>query len=755
MKKITTILTTMVLSCAALLAQAPSKFSYQAVVRNSSGVVVPSGTSVSFRFTIRDGSAGGAVLFQETQIKTTNNAFGLVNLEIGAGTVQQGAYPTASQWASGAKFLQVEVDPSGGASFSDMGATQISAVPYANYANAAGSANNLSGTVQPSQITAAGASSGQVLQYNGSNWVPGTINSTVTTDNTLAGNGTVGTPLKLAQNGASTGQVLQFNGTSWVPVTLTADITEVNAGTGLSGGGTSGSVTLNANTTSAIWNANALQGVAVGTTAPASGQILKYNGSTWAPAADDNTTYSAGTGLSLSGTTFNSVWTTSGNTIYNNNTSNVGIGTTTPNANSRLHVKGTGTGFFEDQMVEGSYTLNGITLKPTSASTITGMRFAQNSGTNSNAYMLYSETGSYTGNFVISTDNLANTSDLSINKSTKFVGIGKVNASYELDVEGKLRTTKDAMVEGKMSIGTTATPIYSQLVYGSPALTQYQSSTTGTNSSDGLLVGHDDATGNAIIWNWEDKFIKFGTNGTERMRILNTGEIGIGTNTPSTPLDVRGSVSSSYEGVNRTENTNSSNLTFAAHNKGAGSGVYSEGKYVADWAITSGSASSTWALYGNTNSTGTVSYGVYGFATGASTNYAMYCAGNGVYSGTWTSTSDLKLKKEIAPITGGLATIMSLNPKSYLFRTDDPEFKTMNLATGTHYGFIAQELELVVPSVVSNNVHVTPENPDKTIEFKGVNYTELIPILTQAIQEQQAQIETLKKEVEVLKAAQK
>lgn len=52
--------------------------------------------------------------------------------------------------------------------------------------------------------------------------------------------------------------------------------------------------------------------------------------------------FNAGTGLSWSGSTLNSVWTASGNNIYNNNSGYVGIGTATP-TNAKLHVEGSGT----------------------------------------------------------------------------------------------------------------------------------------------------------------------------------------------------------------------------------------------------------------------------------------------------------------------------------------------------------------------------------------------------------------------------
>ncbi len=55
---------------------------------------------------------------------------------------------------------------------------------------------------------------------------------------------------------------------------------------------------------------------------------------------DNNTTYFPGTGLTLSGTTFNSVWTTSGNNIYSNNPGSVGVGIITPDIWYKLHVNG-------------------------------------------------------------------------------------------------------------------------------------------------------------------------------------------------------------------------------------------------------------------------------------------------------------------------------------------------------------------------------------------------------------------------------
>ena len=117
--------------------------------------------------------------------------------------------------------------------------------------------------------------------------------------------------------------------------------------------------------------------------------------------------------------------------------------------------------------------------------------------------------------------------------------------------------------------------------------------------------------------------------------------------------------------------------------------------------------------------------------------------GNTTFSGTVTATvvaptSDARLKRNIVPLKNSIEAIMQLKPVSY---------EKKNSLTSTEYnitenGFIAQELQKVMPSLV-----VEGTDKDKLL---SVNYTAIIPVLTKAIQEQQKQIAELKKMVEQL-----
>ncbi len=111
-------------------AQAPGIFNYQGVARNSVGNVLVN-KSISLRLTIHDGSATGATVYSETRGVTTN-PFGLFNVQVGSsGATAVTGTITGVNWTLGAKYIQVEIDPNGGASFINVGTAQLVSVPYA------------------------------------------------------------------------------------------------------------------------------------------------------------------------------------------------------------------------------------------------------------------------------------------------------------------------------------------------------------------------------------------------------------------------------------------------------------------------------------------------------------------------------------------------------------------------------------------------------------------------------------------------
>ena len=112
-------------------AQAPQGIPYQAVARDVNGGLLAS-QNIALQFSIHDGNATGPVVYQETQNVTTNT-LGLFSVNLGQGTAVSGTLATVN-WGSGDKFLQVEMDPAGGTSYTDMGTTQLMSVPYALYA---------------------------------------------------------------------------------------------------------------------------------------------------------------------------------------------------------------------------------------------------------------------------------------------------------------------------------------------------------------------------------------------------------------------------------------------------------------------------------------------------------------------------------------------------------------------------------------------------------------------------------------------
>ncbi|WP_250434440.1 tail fiber domain-containing protein [Hanstruepera flava] len=108
--------------------------------------------------------------------------------------------------------------------------------------------------------------------------------------------------------------------------------------------------------------------------------------------------------------------------------------------------------------------------------------------------------------------------------------------------------------------------------------------------------------------------------------------------------------------------------------------------------------------------------------------YLQNEGGNVRIGGAIVQASDRRLKRDIEDISYGLNEIIQLRPTEYFWKGREQEFKSL--------GLIAQEVDKVIKNVVDYS---------KEEDKYGVNYTELIPVLIKAIQEQQIIIETQQK----------
>jgi trimeric autotransporter adhesin len=105
--------------------------------------------------------------------------------------------------------------------------------------------------------------------------------------------------------------------------------------------------------------------------------------------------------------------------------------------------------------------------------------------------------------------------------------------------------------------------------------------------------------------------------------------------------------------------------------------------------------------------------------------------GNAWLQGTLTQNSDIRLKKNIVPLTLSLNKLTQLNGYTYNWISKDKD-------PNEQIGLIAQEVQKLYPQLVSD---IKGENGETTL---GVNYTGLIPVMIESIKEQQKQIDELK-----------
>ncbi len=201
-----------------------------------------------------------------------------------------------------------------------------------------------------------------------------------------------------------------------------------------------------------------------------------------------------------------------------------------------------------------------------------------------------------------------------------------------------------------------------------------------------------------------------------QINVNSSGNVGIKTTLPSYTLDVNG-----------TSRINCNNGSYSL--------IFDNNQIVPGFYFPTIRPSSDW--YG---SLGTSSYR-FGL---------LYC--DHVIARDLEETSDERVKENIKDLNNSLSKILKLRGVSYdmksnYFNVTEEKYKNKLEKEGKNQiGFLAQELEKVFPEAVSF---------DSTSNLYAVKYTRLLPVLVEALKEQQAQIEALKKLVEEISSSKK
>ncbi|HZF63800.1 MAG TPA: tail fiber domain-containing protein [Chitinophagaceae bacterium] len=358
-------------------------------------------------------------------------------------------------------------------------------------------------------------------------------------------------------------------------------------------------------------------------------------------------------------------------------------------------------------------------------------------------------------------------------------------------INGRMYFIKNASTNNsQLTVATTS----SQTIDGSTShvlTTQYQTLIVASNGlnwnilSSGNPSGNDWALGgNAVsslqnLGTTSNFDLPFITNNTEKMRITATGNVGIGSSsfdaTAPEKLLINAGTTSSYNLIgaygarngylqfniqntsgggsastdivatanNGTETANYVNLGINSGNYSNGNSSLLNGANVAylysrgeDFAIGNASSSKSIIFFTGGESPSNDRMRILGSGaicinTSVQNGTNRLTVNGSISASAFNVSSDRRLKEGIRNTGYGLKEILHLQPVSW-------QWKDQGLGTGTQLGLIAQETKKHLPEIVSG---------DEQTGTLSINYIEIIPVLVNAIKEQQQQIESLKTRV--------
>jgi len=519
------------------------------------------------------------------------------------------------------------------------------------------------------------------------------------------------------------------------------------------------------------------------------GNVQYCNGTSWTSLSSNTTAALDGSGSA----NHIAYWSDPDTLAYDSNqlywdaaNNNLGIGTITPSA--ALEVSGTVSATsVQLSLLAGDYGVGG---EGGWASALDDLSNVDTSGAGTGSILAYDGSGwvvsSSTGGTIDgsgSANHVAYWSDSDMisydssqlywNASSNRLGIGTATPGATLSVAG------DVSISGEYYAGNgaTGTPSYAFmndtnlgmyrvnadiLGFSTGGSERVRMSASGVSSSVNFFAPDGSAsnpgynfasdTDNGIFRPTTNE-IGFSTAGSESMRITAAGNVAIGHSSPAGKLDVR---TTGDEAIYAASDTGGAAIYGSNSGTNYGVRAYSASSY----GIYSVSGVS-WGVYGvggnGAGAGGVIGYnsvnGSYGYL-GSNNGYGVYCHGN--YCGgnvAWTPASDARLKEKVATLgdAQGLDLIAKLRPVTFHWKDSQLDAKR-----GLQYGFIAQEVEKVVPEVVvkgesSMKVHHADGSVEIVSDTKAMDYGAVVVPLVKAVQQLKAANDNLAAENEALR----